>query len=535
MFSKPSKKQLVVGLLFLIALFTRFYRLDWADGFFTHPDENNMATAITELSFNNLNPHFFAYGQFPLYLVFFTQQILRLSGFASAVLLLRFYSAFFSSLSLLVFYQISKILFSSPLTRLTFLALLIFSPGLIQMAHFGTTESILFFVFSSSFLLSAKILTNQHPKRYLLLSSLVCGLGLASKITALVFCLPIFLAFFMRYIQSGQIKKLFFSSFAFSLFTLIIFIALSPYNLFAWSDFLSTINYEISVANGSSPVFYTRQFIDTLPYWFQLTKILPYTSGLSVFIISLLSLAFLPLYFFSTKNSPKNTLKYPLFFIILLSSLVYFFYIGVQFVKWIRFFSPLFFLPPLLSTIILSKIKNRSFYFLLISLCLLPGLVFFSRYFFPDPRLFASSWIDQNLPADSFIFSEAGNILNLPLNTKNPYQVENFDFYTLDSQPQALSDLIYKLSQSQYLLIPSRRIFKSQNSPSFPISHRYYQALFSGQLGFSPLKKFFYPGSLVLDPEQAEETWTVFDNPTIRLYQKTTPLSVSDYRQILSP
>jgi 4-amino-4-deoxy-L-arabinose transferase-like glycosyltransferase len=535
MFFKFSKKQAVFVFFLLFTFFTRFYRLDWTDGFFFHPDENNMATAITGLSLSDLNPHFFAYGQFPLYLVFFTQQIFHLSGFSSAILLLRFYSAVFSCLSLFIFYQIAKILFSSSLNRLVFLLLLIFSPGLIQMAHFGTTESILFFVFSSTLFFSAKILKDSNSKKYLFLSSLVCGLGLASKITALFFCLPVILVLLLNFLKFGKIKKLFLSLFVFGLFTSIVFFVFSPYNLISLSEFLSAIKYEISVANGSLPVFYTHQFIGTIPYWFQITKILPYTSGFPVFITSLLSLIFIPFYFFSAKTSFKNNLKHQLFFIILFSSLVYFLYIGAQFVKWTRFLSPLFFLPPLLSVILLSKIKNRFFFFLLVIISLVPGFTFFRRYFSTDPRLLASRWIDEKIPANSFILSESGNIANLPLNAKNSYQIINFNFYTLDQEPENVNDLISKISQTSYLIIPSRRIFKNQNKSSFPLSQRYYQSLFSGQLGFSPIKSFVHPGGLLLDPEQAEETWTVFDNPTVRLYKKTTPLTFSDYQRLLSP
>ena len=47
----------------------RFYNLNWDQGNFFHPDERNIAAAVSRLSFfDQLNPKFFAYGSFPIYL-----------------------------------------------------------------------------------------------------------------------------------------------------------------------------------------------------------------------------------------------------------------------------------------------------------------------------------------------------------------------------------------------------------------------------------------------------------------------------------
>ena len=51
----------------------------------------------------------------------------------------------------------------------------------------------------------------------------------------------------------------------------------------------------------------------------------------------------------------------------------------------------------------------------------------------------------------------------------------------------------------------------------YPILNKYYDDLFSGKLGFTKVAEF----SAGLNDEQAEETWTVFDHPVIRIYKKT--------------
>ena len=72
-----SKKFLLTVIVFL-AIFTRFFGLKWGDGHYFHPDENNMASSLSQLKSQDLNHRFFAYGQFPLYLGFFTLKSLVL-------------------------------------------------------------------------------------------------------------------------------------------------------------------------------------------------------------------------------------------------------------------------------------------------------------------------------------------------------------------------------------------------------------------------------------------------------------------------
>src|SRR4030042_5413900 len=67
-------KSLVAGHWLLVTIFffggfLRFYNLNWDQGHFFHPDERNIAAAVSRISFfDQLNPKFFAYGRFPIYL-----------------------------------------------------------------------------------------------------------------------------------------------------------------------------------------------------------------------------------------------------------------------------------------------------------------------------------------------------------------------------------------------------------------------------------------------------------------------------------
>src|SRR4030042_3551178 len=103
-----NKQIYIIITILLIAAFLRFYNLMHDSPYFFNPDERNMASAITrfrlptnpvkipicilrelfpyQLNANRLtleandctlNPHFFAYGQFPLYLAFVSDQAVK--------------------------------------------------------------------------------------------------------------------------------------------------------------------------------------------------------------------------------------------------------------------------------------------------------------------------------------------------------------------------------------------------------------------------------------------------------------------------
>jgi hypothetical protein len=259
------------------------------------------------------------------------------------------------------------------------------------------------------------------------------------------------------------------------------------------------MRYETQVASGALPVFYTNQFIKTTPYLFQIQKVFPFAFGIPIF-----TMLFIAIFKIKLK---KNLL----FYSILLTCTIYFIYFGQLYTKWFRFMSPLFFIAPLVVGIYLSQLKNQNLKFFLLCLSITPGALFFTRYFQKDPRTVANDYIQVNMKGN--IVSEAGNVANL-VNTNN------FDFYNLDSNPSLPNQLTFQLMESDYIIVPSRRIFANQNNPNFPYSQAYYHKLFSGQLGFKQIKSFSFYSEL-LNPELlAEETFTVFDSPKLRIFKR---------------
>ena len=128
---------------------------------------------------------------------------------------------------------------------------------------------------------------------------------------------------------------------------------------------------------------------------------------------------------------------------------------------------------------------------------------------------------------NTYIKNQRSNIKNQKAIEKF-YQVISFNFYDLDQSQELQLELINHLEKADYIFVPSRRLFANHPKSKYPILNKYHEDLFSGKLGFEKVAEFdSYPKIKLLNrmllefpDEQAEETWTVFDHPVIRIYKK---------------
>jgi len=561
-----SKNWRLLSILTLSA-FIRFGGLSWCLPYIPHPDEWNMASAITRLDWKEkLNPHFFAYGQFPLYLAYFSSLIYNLIPWIKiqridipeAIFFLRFWSSLAGIGTVYLVYLISQELNFSRNQKWPLLAALLaaFTPGLIQISHFGTTEAFLSLFLLFLIYLSFKIQKTLQPK-YFFLSGIVLGLSLGTKISALTFAVPIIIPLIacLKKIlikDKEKLSKLLGLSVKFILLLLVATLTTaisSPHLILSFSQTKSTLFYETRVATGQVLVFYTRQFLKTTPILFQAEKTFPFALGWPIFILGtggiVLSLIEIVKNF---KNRSKNFTFYILHF----TFWSYFFSQAFLFCKWTRFAAPLFPFFAVWSTIFLSKasslLKDRKLIrisLVLIVICsVLPGIIFSSVYFSPDIRFTASEWIFKNIPEKSKIIYDTGNVIDLPLVPPSlkgkadlpVYSTVSFDFYNLDENKELFPKLLNYLESSDYIIVPSRRIFGNhlRLPEQFPKTTKYYSLLFSGKLGFTQIKEFAPFTSQVFGDENAEETFSVFDHPTIRIFQKEVKLESKQYEKLFS-
>lgn len=561
---------LLSGGLFLALVYTRFVNLGWGFPYPFHPDERNMAVALQQLYCNiqypisNIqslrncfNPHFFAYGQFPLYLGalmikiwhFISRNTLP-AGFDEAIMVLRVISATASTLTMWFMIGIVRIIegksknLTSPFTLLTSMFIFIFSPGLIQFAHFGTTESLLMLFLTSLVYLSLLIMKKKMSWiKYIVLSSVVTGLALATKVSALPFIAIPSIIILGQGLKEKKLLRIGGGLLLMGIITAVTAMVFSPHNIISWPDFLSSIFYESQVGTGAAPVFYTQQFALTIPILFQFFSVFPYSLGLPITILFVVGFLFLPW------KKEYLFLRFVFLLLFIPNAIIY--------AKWTRFMAPLFPLMILIAVLFLihlfEKVKTKRLYMVITLFCILPGVAFLSIYKLPDVRFEASEWIYKNVPENSFILSEGANVVDLPITSptsksKNvAYQYLSFDFYNLDQSKYLQSQLKDVLGKADYIIVPSRRVFAnytcedptkkiSRDDPkkckylktTYPALNEYYKNLFSGKVGFQEIAEFSsYPqlslfGKTVwrMADEHSEETQTVFDHPVIRIYKR---------------
>ncbi|MDA1317319.1 MAG: hypothetical protein O3B87_04825 [bacterium] len=561
---KRKFNRLVILLLFTALLvYTRFVGLDWGMPYPMHPDERNMVMAIHTIQCTDginldcLNPHFWAYGQLPLYLA---RGIMWVSNnLIPATMALRILSALSSLATVFVLIKALRLLVDTSQFRWYLSStLFIYSPVLIQFSHFGTTESILMLATGIVFYLSIRFIQKTLSSRhYILYAGVVLGIAVGIKVSALLLAIIPFFTFIVHFTRSEEKNLMYtlFSLFRIAVIMMVFFIIASPYNVIEFQGFIHSMNYESSVGTGEYRAFYTRSFEYALPGLFQLVNIFPFALGIPVMLLGLWG--FLTL---SWRRPEFNILRIVIILLFIPNALLY--------AKWTRFLAPFFPLFILMATVsfaqILKQVKYNVLCLFITLTVITPGIAFVTIYQHPDVRFSASSWIYNNIPNDSFILFETANVVDVPI--PNPqvdpnvsssvhYQTDSFNYYDLDIVPELEDDLKESMEKADYIIVPSRRVFANHGcvvssklnlqstkinpkwgyekqrceklEEAYPLVNRYYDELlntgrFEYVTSFSSFPRIELFGKTLIEfpDEQAEETWTVFDHPVIRIYKK---------------
>jgi uncharacterized membrane protein len=161
----------------------------------------------------------------------------------------------------------------------------------------------------------------------------------------------------------------------------------------------------------------------------------------------------------------------------------------------------------------------------------------------PHSRVSASAWIYANVAPGSAIGAEYwDDALPLPLGPRHApgrFAVITLDLYAPDT-PDKLDALLADLDRLDYIVLSSDRLIGSipRLPMRYPMTTRYYEALVSGSLGFDLVAEFSSRpslGSLVVDDSAAEEAFSVYDHPRVRVFGKTPRWSAEAARTLLGP
>ena len=560
-------------------LLMRLYGANFAQGSNFHPDEREILYHVVQLSWpqslaqflnpavSPLNPHFFAYGSLPLYLLATTGNVLShispsFATFSILTLTGRVINALFDTGTILLTGCLGLLLTNdrSPGRKyawsvaLLAAVLVAFTPFQVQLSHFYAVDTMLLFFVTLTVLACVVLVDTDKPVRWSLLAGLGYGLALATKFSAAPLIVPLTIALAMRWYRQGfysVVMPCIYAVFA----TLASFLIAMPYALLDMSEFINQVSEQGSLARGMLDFPYVRQFAGTIPFLYQAQNMLFWGMGLALGLA--VAAGFIWLGWRIWKRSAG------LWLVVLSWVVVYGVLTGSFYVKFMRYMLPLYRFLTLMaasilvafvrysrtrtegansyairSTAICSLVKILSYAAIIIVLLgtMFQGLALLNVYSQPNTRIQASLWMFAHLkPGSVLTYEQWDDALPVAVDNHNPSIYPQATYVDASGQPQQGLDLYGDdtIAKAQMLakILPTvdaitmatDRLDKSipRLPCRYPLTVHYYQLLYNGQLGFHLAAQFENHPNLLgitLNDSSADESYSVFDHPTSRIF-----------------
>ena len=558
-------------------LLVRLYGLDAAQGNNFHPDERQILFHVVQLSWpgswaqffnaatSPLNPHFFAYGSFPLYLLAAVGNVLShisapLANFANLTLTGRVLNAIFDCGTILLVGWLGLLLTNdrTPGRRyawsvaLLAAALVAFTPFQLQLSHFYTVDTMLLFFVTLTVLACVVLVDTDKPVRWSLVAGLGYGLALATKFSAAPLAVSLFVALAMRWYRRGLSSIIVPLLLSFCV-TLAVFLIAMPYALLDMPEFIQQVAQQGDLARGALDLPYVRQFAGTTPYVYEAQNMLFWGMGLMLGLAALAGFLWLCWRVWKRDAGP--------WLVVLSWVVVYGVITGGFYVKYMRYMLPIYpFLTLMAASILIALLKfsrervkdarTKSYIAIILPYAaivvvlagtMFQGLALLNVYSQPNTRIQASRWIFSHLkPGSVLTYEQWDDSLPEAVDNHDPSIYQEVSYPDANGQPQQGLDLYGDDTTAKALqlarILPTidaitmatDRLDKSipRLPCRYPLTIHYYQLLFSGQLGFHLAAQFEnHPNlfGIVLDDSNADESYSVFDHPTARIFVRDNP------------
>lgn len=581
-----NKHYLVLFLILAYATLTRFIGLNWDSGSHLHPDERFLtmvASTITlpaniseyfDTDASPANPHtrnfsFYVYGTYPMLLTKLAARFLQRDTYDGIVLVGRGISAITDLLTVFIVFCIGLYLTKRPAAGL--LSALCYTLAVlpIQLSHFFTVDP-----FVTLFITIA--LWRIIRGRFDIVTGIAIGLAVSAKISA-VLILPVAACGFIAVwpfrgrtpLIAGKRKYLLIGGILTAVGVIATVRVTYPY-LFSGFRINPLIlnNWEqLASFDGPTTSFPPGlQWIHVSP-WQPLLDMVFFGLGFPLAILSFLSII---RHIWSIRNksrwNPATTL--------LLWPVLLFGYQSFQFGKAMRYFWAAY---PVLAVFAgmevyqLIRIISSEIHSITLRVWIYTGMVimlivwplsFMSVYIRPNTRIAASTWIYTHIPAKSTIAWEHwDDPLPFAVGTFTPSGYTQIQLPSFDpDDTEKIRKIQDTLVRADYLVLSSNRAYGalSRVKTRFPLTNRFYQKLFSGNLGYSliaqftsrpmlplPVGSFCIPipgfsygtasrtleqcasGIQIVD-DYAEETFTVYDHPKVLIFKNTQHLPAQE-------
>ncbi len=584
--SSNTRHRWLLAAVLLLAVAVRFYGLDWDQGQHLHPDERFLYMVATAIDWpqspseyldenaNPLNPRnkgfrFYTYGLLPLALIKTASTLTGTDNYESIRFAGRGLSALFDVLTVWLIYQLAWTLYRD--RRIAMLGALFYATTVtaIQHAHFFVVDPFANTFLTAALLFLAKFQTSQRL-RHCIVAGIFLGMAAACKISAVTLVVVAFAVFLVTSLRASgeenssralRLESGMFRFAGFCLAAIVIFRIAEPdafrsaslLSFFPSERWLDNLRESLRLASGEIDMPPGAQWVGRTPLWFPWTNITIWGTGI------LLGLAGWTGWAIAATKLVRNR-AWPHLIPVLWVAAVFFQY-GTSWVMTMRYFLPLYGCLAILAAWLLiqwtGQARHKSFPGWRAALSWRPLAIgtsaavavsalswtaaFTQIYAHPHTRIEASEWIYHNVPQGSTIANEHwDDALPLPLGRTpfpNRYNGVEMLWYNPDS-PDKLDSAIKWLDEADYIVLSSNRLAESipRLPARYPMTTRYYRALFDGSLGFEPIAEFESEPQLAgmtFSSRQAEEAFSVYDHPQVHIFQKTPAYHRKTARAIL--
>jgi 4-amino-4-deoxy-L-arabinose transferase-like glycosyltransferase len=579
----------ILGVICILGLALRLYGLTWDQGNAIHPDERQLLFVVMQFGWPHswgeffsaqspLAPHifdqrFFAYGTFPMYLLTLLGYGLHIQSndIVAWSYLGRVLSAIFDSGTVLLTALLALRLLDNvqPALRwgcaLLAAMLVAFTPLQLQLSHFFAVDTILLFFVMLTLLSCVYIVETKRILLWSLIAGVGYGLALGTKFSAAPLAIPICVAFLLRLYRCRDWYDVFTKLCFVAGVTVLIFILVEPYALIDSSEFIQRLQSEGDIAHGVVDLPYTRQFAGTPPYIYELQNLVLWGMGLVLGVVACIAFCWF------IGRALRGKLDG--WFVILSWIVVYGAIICGFYVKYMRYMLPIYPLLILMAAALLTGAISGSADRLATSMpfmrvvpilrwiivvlvlvgTIVQGLALLNVYSVPNTRVQASRWMYSHLRPGSVLTYEVwDDPLPYAVDGHDPLQFAQYtyqdsahntqtglDLYSDDTEAKA-QELASILSRVDVITMATDRLDKSipRLPARYPLTIHYYQLLFQGQLGFRLAVTFEnHPHlfGITLDDSNADESYSVFDHPTTRIFVRDTSYTSEElYQKLLA-
>jgi YYY domain-containing protein len=432
----------------------------------------------------------------------------------------------------------------------------------IQAAHFFTAESPLVLFCTVAFYLAVRVADTNAWRDWILLG-IACALALTTKLTAGLLVTVVLAAAWLAWQRARSngsqqpTAEVFAGLVVAGASGLLTFRIAQPYAFIGpgFLDMLPNPRYLADLANwqqiASGQVDYppSHQWTGSTPYLWQLKNMTLWGMGPPYALAAWAGFGLAALFF------ARDRTRYRLWLPALLWVGLNFLYWGPQFAKPMRYLLPIYPQLALFAAFGLVTLwawaQRRGARpwagaaatvasVLVVGWTAFYAAAFTGIYTRPTTRVEASLWMYEQVPPGAKIAWEHWDDplpLNLPGHPSNVFTGIELPLYGEDI-PEKREQLVTKLNDADYIVLSSNRLYGSipKLPLRYPMTVRYYQALFSGELGFTRVAEFTSRPSLLgleLNDDTAEEIFTVYEHPKVMVFRKGAAYDPARTRAIL--